>query len=286
MRIASVSDLHIDHPANRPALVDLAGAIHAGGADVVVVAGDVSHVDAHITGVVQSFRVVTDDVLYVPGNHELWQVDGPIDSWRRYREDLRRVVEDAGGHYLPHAPFVSEGVAICGTCGWYDHSFLLPEFRRGVDEASLRDKTLDGMTWSDAHYVAFRDDEGRLMSDAQVARVMESELRGQLRELDADPLVRSVLAVTHHLSFSEAVQRTGTLPWEFFNAFMGSRGLGDAIRSSAKVRSAVYGHTHNPGRFVVDGVHVLGTPLGYPMERRGQSKDDLIRTRIGWIELE
>ncbi|MGF1508491.1 MAG: metallophosphoesterase [Myxococcota bacterium] len=285
MRIASVSDLHIDHPANLAVLVEMASVIHAGRADVVLVAGDVSHVDSHILGVIRSFQVVAEEVVYVPGNHELWQVDGPIDSWRRYRDDLRALVEDAGAHYLPTKPFVSEGVAICGTCGWYDHSFLLPEIAKTIDPASLERKTLDGMTWSDVRYVAFRDAEGRAMTDAEVADVMKAELSAQLDHLNKDPLVRSVLAVTHHLAFSEAVQRTHSLPWEFFNAFMGSRSLGDVIRRCPKVRAAVYGHTHEPGQFVVDGIRVVGSPLGYPMERRGKSVQEIAKSRVAWIDL-
>jgi hypothetical protein len=57
------------------------------------------------------------------------------------------------------------------------------------------------------------------------------------------------------------------------------------IRSSPKVRWAIYGHTHQVGRYQVGPITAYGTPLGYPRERRGIEAEALIQSRIGWIEL-
>jgi hypothetical protein len=81
------------------------------------------------------------------------------------------------------------------------------------------------------------------------------------------------------------VHRTGTLPWEFFTAFMGSVGLGEVIKRGRKVRAAIYGHSHVVGDIQIDGLRVFGTALGYPRERRGVSEEEMIATRVGWIEL-
>ncbi|MEM7674454.1 MAG: metallophosphoesterase, partial [Myxococcota bacterium] len=72
MRIATVSDLHTDFAENRGAVVKLAVAIHAGAADVVVVAGDVSHKDERIDRALRAFAEVAGQVAYIPGNHDLW----------------------------------------------------------------------------------------------------------------------------------------------------------------------------------------------------------------------
>ena len=123
------------------------------------------------------------------------------------------------------------------------------------------------------------------MGDVEVARQMESDLEAQLRWAEEACDVRAVLAVTHHLAFSEAVFRTHTLPWEFFNAYMGSRELGRVISRNSKVRAAVYGHTHHPGRAVVEGFEVVGTPLGYPRERKRMSEADVVATRVNWLQV-
>jgi Icc-related predicted phosphoesterase len=115
---------------------------------------------------------------------------------------------------------------------------------------------------------------------------MEDDLHRQIEAVEADPAVRHVVVVTHHQPFDEVVHHTGGLPWEYFNAFMGSTGLGEVIRRGTKVRAAIYGHTHVLGRKVVGGIPVYGTPLGYPHEReRFTPGDDITQTRIGWLEL-
>jgi len=288
LRIATLSDLHTDFEANRALVVRLAVAIHEAGADAVVVAGDISHRDDRIARTLEALRVAAPVVAYLPGNHDLWADlarDPEVDTWQRYHHQLRAVAESAGAHYLPAGPLHLGRGAVAGTCGWYDYSLMLPEIRAQVADEALAAKHLDGIQWSDARFVAFRDAAGALMEDAAVARRMEAELAGQLAALERDPEVEAVVVATHHLPFDAVARRTGTLPWEFFNAFMGSARLGEVIRGAGKVRTAVYGHTHVVGRHELDGLVAYGTPLGYPRERLGMDDDEVVATRIGWAEL-
>jgi len=294
VRIASVSDLHTDYAENRELVVALATEIHRRGVDAVIVAGDVSHKDDRIRRALAAFREVAPEVLYVPGNHDLWfdVADAPsrpeLDTWRRYRELLPALVEAEGAIYLPKAPFVRLGIGFAGACGWYDYSFLLPELRAELGDALGR-KQLDGFMWADSLRTAFRTADGAIMDDARVARIMERELAAQLDALEAREDVRCVVAVTHHLAFEEAVYRSRRMPWEFFNGFMGSRGMGEVIGARAKVAVAIYGHTHFTGdrRLEIGGrsVRVVGTALGYPRERFGASAEEVVATRIAWLEL-
>ncbi|MBI4822537.1 MAG: metallophosphoesterase family protein [Deltaproteobacteria bacterium] len=281
MRIASVSDLHIDYAENRELLVSLCMEILKQKPDVIVCAGDISHDDGRISRTLTALRAIAPEVLYVPGNHELWRREG--DTFERYRVHLAKLARDAGAHYLPASPFVARGVAFVGTCGWYDYSFKADWLK--LPEEVYRAKQLDGLAWSDANRVHFQVD-GRPLSDAEVARQMERELAEQLEEVEARADVRDVVVVTHHLAFEASVFRVGRRPWDFFNAFMGSSALGDVIRRGRRVRVAIHGHTHVVGDREVQGVRVFGTPLGYPRERAGLSQEDVLRTRIGWIELD
>lgn len=291
VRIATVSDLHTDFAENRAAVVKLAVDIHTKGADVVVVAGDVSHKDERIDRTLRAFGEVAPKVAYIPGNHDLWY-DVPLaadrsdlNTWNRYRTELKEVCLGAGAHYLPDTPLVVGSTAIVGSCGWYDYSLMAPAFREQVDDTALALKTLNGLMWSDARFIAFRDEEGHLMPDPAVAREMESELGAHLDRMDADDSIQQIVAVTHHQPFYEVVSRSGQLPWEYFCAFMGSAALGERIRRSPKVKTVVYGHTHVVGRYELDGLLAYGTPLGYPRERRGMPEDQLAETRIGWIDI-
>ncbi len=291
MRIASVSDLHTDYPENRDAVVKLAIAIHEGKADVLVVAGDVSHKNDRIRRTLAALKEAAPIVAYIPGNHDLW-FDVPfaparedLDTWDRYRRELEEVATSAGAHYLPSGPLYVGDVAIVGTCGWYDYSLMPEALREGIGREALESKQYGGVMWSDARFVAFRDATGALMSDIDVARQMERELLAHVAEAETRAGVEHIVAVTHHQPFDRVVTHTGQMPWEFFCAFMGSEGLGAVIQSSDKIRHAIYGHTHIVGDHDIDGVRVYGTALGYPRERHGLTEEEVVATRVGWIEL-
>lgn len=289
MLIASVSDIHTDFAENRDAVVKLAAEIHGRRADAVIVAGDVSHKNDRISRALRAFKEVAGIIAYVPGNHDLW-FDVPsartrldLDTWHRYRVELKELAEAAGAHYLPAAPLILGDLAVVGSCGWYDYSLAPPWLRSPENQEMLAAKQFGGVMWSDARFIAFRNGEGELMGDPEVARAMERELKAQLESVCDRSDVRQIVVATHHQPFYEVVERRGTLPWEYFNAFMGSTGLGDVIKSSSKVKTAVYGHTHFVGEHEVGAIRVYGTPLGYPRERKGLSEEEIIRTRIGWI---
>mgnify|MGYP003564282090 CR=1 FL=1 len=289
MRVATVSDLHLDHAANRELMPALAAEVHRRGADLVVIAGDVSHRDAWIERAIRSFLVVAPEVAYLPGNHDLWQHPDALargaDTWTRYRRDLRALTTELGARYLPDAPWRRGPVAIVGTCGWYDYGFLDAAHRELMTDERRQTKRLDRFQWSDARFVRFYGEDGRVMSDVEVLDVMIRDLERQLLELQDDPEVERIMVATHHLPFEELIFRTGTLPWEFFNAFMGSPRLGEVLLRYPKVTSVLYGHTHRGRSVSVAGRRVEGTPLGYPRERPGLSTDEIVASRIGWWEL-
>lgn len=139
--------------------------------------------------------------------------------------------------------------------------------------------------WADVRYAVFRDPTGRRMTDLEVARAMERELAAQLEDLDGNPEIEEVLVATHVLAFKEALGPSRGLPWDFFDAYMGSTRLGEIIRGSKKVRASVFGHTHRGSAFEIDQIRVHGTPLGYPRERKNVDPADLPAHAIGWLEL-
>ena len=122
------------------------------------------------------------------------------------------------------------------------------------------------------------------MSDADVARSMEDSLSEQLAELQDTHQVKRIVCATHHQQYEQTVRRAGVLPWEFFNAFMGTRRMGEVIDEHPKIGHVIYGHTHSVGDRWVGSRRVFGTPLGYPRERAGIADEEIVRTRIGWID--
>lgn len=267
----------------------LAAEIHRRGVDAVVIVGDVSHVDTWIERAIRSFQVIAPQVAYVPGNHDVWQspeaIQAGANTWDRYRDGLRALTTELGATYLPASPLRLGSAAVVGTCGWYDYGFLLEAHRDLMTGERRQTKQLDRYQWSDARFVAWRDAAGEPMDDADVLDVMLRELDAQLAELEADPSVQTVLVATHHLPCEEVVLRSGTLPWEFFNAFMGSPRIGEVALRYDKVTSIAYGHTHHGRTVTVRGRRVAGTPLGYPRERPGMTTEEVVQTRIAWWDL-
>jgi hypothetical protein len=54
------------------------------------------------------------------------------------------------------------------------------------------------------------------------------------------------------------------LPWDFFSAFMGSKGLGEICANEPLVNHALFGHTHAKRKpQIVRGVTTISSPVGY-----------------------
>ena len=70
MRIFAVSDLHIDYDENQQFVDNLSFVDHTH--DVLVLAGDVSDKMQTLEKTFQTLKKRFKEVLYVPGNHDLW----------------------------------------------------------------------------------------------------------------------------------------------------------------------------------------------------------------------
>jgi 3',5'-cyclic AMP phosphodiesterase CpdA len=85
MRLLAISDLHLGHRENRLALERLPE--HA--ADWLIVAGDVGERPDHLVAALDVLTSRFAQVIWVPGNHDLWCPPGVVDRTRgqaRYEE--------------------------------------------------------------------------------------------------------------------------------------------------------------------------------------------------------
>ena len=132
MRLWALSDLHVSHPENRQALACLP----AYPDDWLIVAGDVGH---GVLALDWCFRQLTPkfrQVVWVPGNHDLWTV--PRDVPRLAGGALyERLVQIARGHGVitPEDPYPvvdhrDGAVLIAPLFLLYDYSFRPPHVGR------------------------------------------------------------------------------------------------------------------------------------------------------------
>ncbi|MBI2895014.1 MAG: metallophosphoesterase family protein [Deltaproteobacteria bacterium] len=277
MRIALVSDLHVEYSGNREASHALASRLADQRPDALILAGDAGSTPPTILEGLEIFSEVAPVRMYVPGNHDLWVRLAPHrgggDSWDAYDRGLAELAAAAGYHYLPSGVFIQNGVGFAGETGWFDFTFrpALPDLRE-LPVCVFEAAEFEGWSWPDFALCEWG------MSVTEVTDVMLRRLSTKLARLDRDPAVRSIVAVTHHVPFRHHVNAWSPVceiperVWEYCTVFMGSTRLGDLLVQSPKTTLAVHGHSHVPGTWVVEReggapIRVARAPVGTEAER-------------------
>ena len=261
-QLLALSDLHVGYRENRAIVENLRS---ESGDDWLIVAGDVGELVADIEWALGLLRDRFAQVIWVPGNHELWTHGRETVPWRG-EERYRHLVELAGrlGVVTPEDPYpVWTGpggpVTIAPMFLLYDYSWL-PE------NAPTREEAL-----------AYAYETGVVCSDERVlhpdpyasreawcwARVEATERR--LAGLD--PAVSTVL-VNHWPLVREP---TRILRYPQFAQWCGTeRTAGWHTRFNAV--AVVYGHIHIPRTTWYDGVRFEEVSVGYPREWRRRAQ--------------
>ena len=240
MRIFAVSDLHVDYESNARWVEQLSAADHQG--DVLIVAGDVSdslaRLDRCLTTLASRFR----QVLFVPGNHELWVVRE--NRGRSSMEKFEQVCDVVRASGASMEPFRANGVFIVPLLGWYDHSFGTP-----TDE-------LKGM-WMD--YRACRWPEGS--SEVETTAHFTS-----LNERWSAPEGDTVITFSHFLPRIDVMPPFMPPQGRLLYPVLGTTRLDRQLRALGS-KLHVYGHSHVQRRAEIDGVTYVNQAFGYPTER-------------------
>ena len=260
MRLWALSDLHVSHPENRQALACLP----AYPDDWLIVAGDVGHgvlaLDWCFRQLTRKFR----QVVWVPGNHDLWTV--PRDVPRLAGGALyERLVQIARGHGVitPEDPYPvvdhrDGAVLIAPLFLLYDYSFRPPHVGRDEVVGWARQ---DGAVCSDEfvlHPDPYPDRESWCAARCEAAA-------SRLAACPADlPKV-----LVNHFPLEEQHAVLPRIPR--FTPWCGTRRTRGWHRRF-NACAVVYGHLHIRGTRWLDGVPFQEVSLGYPRQwdrRRG-----------------
>jgi predicted phosphodiesterase len=248
MRIFALSDLHVDYAVNARWIASLSDADYRD--DVLILAGDVtdrlSLLEWSLDRLAHCFR----QVLFVPGNHELWVIrdDRERHSLQKFAEVLA-VVESTGASMQP---FHERGVTIVPLLAWYDYSF-------GEPGEELRSQ------WADYH--ACRWPEG--YDNAQVAAHFAALNRQRVGPLPAAPA--KVITFSHFLPRIDVMPPFIPASKRFLYPVLGTTRLDRELRQlNSSVH--VYGHSHVNRSVELDGVLYINNAFGYPNETRITAK--------------
>lgn len=259
MKIGLISDLHTDVTSRNKALIPhLIDAVRAAEFDVFVLAGDIARHLVQLSETLNDFHLanLTCEKLFVPGNHDIWAIETQDVTSEQKCGIISELCYACGFHPLMDGPFITEKVGFCGTIGWYDYSFAPDGY--DFSDAQYAEKELMGAIWNDKRYAKWGD------TDPAIARRFETDLETQIASVRND--VSRIIVVTHHVPFQECVRYRGELPWDFFRAFMGSKGLGTQCIAEPLVTHALFGHTHHALDIQVGNVRAISAPIGYLQE--------------------
>jgi 3',5'-cyclic AMP phosphodiesterase CpdA len=256
-RLLAISDLHVGYDDNR-AIVERMRPGHDG--DWLIVAGDVGERFTDIMWALTQLKRHFAEVLWLPGNHELWTPPGDPDLRGQARYDAL-VRELRGlGVITPEDPYpLWEGpegpVAVCPLFLLYDYTW-----RDGTPGAADKEQALAhsrelGVVCTDEHLL--HPDPLPGIDDWCRARVAATAAR-----LDAlDPALPTVLA--NHWPLHR--EPTEVLRYPSFALWCGTE-LTEDWHVRYRATEVVYGHLHIPRVIWRDGIRFTEASLGYPRE--------------------
>ena len=267
--VLGVSDLHITHPENRRVVEAMRPESEG---DWLIVAGDVSEEMEDLEWVLRLLSERFAQVLWTPGNHDLWSVPDDPTKLRgvpRY-ERLVGLCRDIGV-LTPEDPYpIFDGI---GGPVMVAPLFVLYDYTFGRNIAPTKSQSL-----ALAHQAGVVcSDEFLLHPDPYPSREAwcDERIRATEPRLQAcEKLDIPTILVNH---FPLIVDPTKVLARPEFAQWCGTVRTADWHRRF-KAAVVVYGHLHIPRTTWHDGVRFEEVSLGYPREwRRGRARARSLR---------
>jgi len=257
-----VSDLHVGYSANRAVLDQIRPETDG---DWLVVAGDVGERAEAILTTLAELAQRFEQVLWAPGNHELWTHPSDEVTLRgqaRYdhlvagcREFGVLTPEDE----YPVWPHAERALVVAPLFLLYDYSFLPPGVPTPAEALELAYRS--GVVCTDERFL--HPDPWPSRADWCAQRLDYTRCR-----LDGiDPAAATVLV--NHWPLTRLP--TEVLRYPVFAQWCGTTGSADwHVRYRAE--AVVYGHLHIPRVTHEDGVRFEEVSLGYPREWQRRSR--------------
>lgn len=249
-----VSDLHVEY---WPKPVDWEAARVN---DVVIVAGDVADTLEETVKELERLAKAYKTVLYIDGNHEFCEKlyhggEEAADFDDRVRLAIASLTNV---HFLKDGPVIIDGTAIVGRNGHWDY------------------KALDGIPVEEAE-AAVASKLRISVKDAAIfskqARQDVDDLKAEVRRLNADPEVHSILVVTHTMPAKELLPANIPDMPAFFSNLANSE-MAEVLKedTQGKISTWVFGHWHRAKEDTVNGIHYISNPRGTPNKHKPEYK--------------
>ncbi len=258
MRLYAISDLHLEREINRRALTELPE--YPG--DWLILAGDVAELETCFRFGLQQLTQRFEQVIWVPGNHELWTMpsdDPPRRGEAKYHHFVQ-ICHDYGV-LTPEDPFVTWPGE--GPTTILAPIFLLYDYSFGPDGLS----PTEAIAWAREKRILCTD-ESLLHPDPYPSRSAWCEARCRYSEERlAEAATRGELIMINHYPLKQDLARLPAIPR--FSIWCGTRRSEDwHLRFPCS--AVVYGHLHIPKTHYRDGIRFEEVSLGYPRQWRSE----------------
>jgi 3',5'-cyclic AMP phosphodiesterase CpdA len=255
-RLLAISDLHVAYPQNRELVASLGTDSPA---DWLIVAGDVAERVADVAWALELLAERFAQVIWAPGNHELWTNPREMMALRGAERYAKLVEVCRGlGVVTPEDPYPvwpgpEGGVVVAPLFLMYDYSFWPPGARSAQEALALAYRS--GVICTDELVLHHDPYDSRAAWCEERIRVTEQRLAALA------PGVPVVL-VNHYPLVREPLQ---LLRFPEFGLWCGTQRTADWHRRVNAV-AVVYGHLHIRRTTWHDGVPFMEVSVGYPRE--------------------
>lgn len=267
MRLHAISDLHLASEANRDALAQIAPR----GDDWLAIAGDVGETEAHLALAFDALQPKFGQLLWTPGNHELWVQPAGRETLRGVERYERLVAFcRSRGVLTPEDPYAvatfgGRTVRVAPLFTLYDYSFRPDHVEFDQAVAWAREQ---GVGCVDEIRLAAAPYPGR--AEWCHARCAATERRLEQATADGLPTV-----LVNHWPLLESLARLPRIPR--FSLWCGTRRTADWHRRF-NACAVISGHIHVRSSKLVDGVRFDEVSLGYPRQWQDRiAPDDCVR---------
>jgi hypothetical protein len=253
-RLLAISDLHLNYEVNRQALLEL---LPRPG-DWLILAGDVGDSPEHLEFALATLAPRFRQVVWVPGNHDLWTIPGSTHGLRgvelyEHQVELCR----SYGALTPEDPFATwDGL---GQSCVIAPLFLLYDYSFRPDDVPLE----CALEWA-ADSGVMGADEGFLHPDPYPSRSAWCEARCRQTEERLARLPHGLpVVLVNHFPLRRDLVRVPIAPR--FSLWCGTRRTED-WHTRYHALAVVSGHLHVRATDWRDGVRFEECSLGYPRQ--------------------
>ncbi|MBT2572041.1 metallophosphoesterase [Planococcus sp. ISL-110] len=267
MKIAILSDIH-EGLNRKKSGADILGLLKDWLAqqapDVFIISGDMTAGPEKSLALLNQLKneLPKIKILFVHGNHDLYHDDASsaYDKLLEFPGNLGNGPVDLGKDWV-----------VIGDGGWYDYTFGVD----GFTEEQFSAGQFNDFTWPDKIHAHWQEE------DIAVTRHYLAKVERWLVEHQD----KNIILVSHFVPFAHFVQVKNEPSWDFFNAMMGSAGIG-GLAEKYDVKKLVFGHIHTRYHEQYKGIDCICNPLGYfPHEWTSDSAQAEISSTIKVIEI-